>query len=113
MTPSATLSLPVVQPERCCQPGQCAYTPSRVRGILSFIRHMRADGHDPGEAAASARGSDGEGGVGGAAGGSGLVHKARGVWDVQHAQAALGGRPSAAAFADWLCPVSSEDNAPS
>lgn len=107
MTSTSPTPLPVLrQPERCCQPGNCAYTPSRVRTILSYIRHLREHGDDPGEAAASSRGGDG--GAGGASGGSGLAHGAARVWDVQQAQRAIGGRPSAEAIAARLCPYSDE-----
>ena len=109
MNSSSALALPVVQPERCCQPGQCAYTPGRVRALLSVMRHLQQFGEDVSEAADSALGSKGEGGVRGAAAGSGLAHHAARVWDVQQAQAAIGGRPSAEAIGGWLCPYSAED----
>ena len=104
MTSTSPTPLPVLQqPERCCPIGQCDYSPSKVRAILSFIRHMREFGADPGEATVGRRG-DSEASGGGAAGGSGLAHKAARIWDVQQAQSALGGRPSAEALSEKLCP---------
>lgn len=94
--------------ERCCRPGQCAYTPSRVGYYLSVIRDLTEYGADVGEAAESALTSKGEGRSGAAPGGSGLAHNAVRVWDVQQAQAALGPRASAEAIARRLCPYAME-----
>lgn len=109
MTPSATLSLPVVQPERCCQPGNCAYTPSRVRAILNIIRVARERGEDAGELAATILGTKGDGRSPGASAGSDTTRYAGAVWDVQQAIRAIGGRPSAEAISDRLCRFAQED----
>lgn len=94
--------------ERCCPPGSCAYTPSRVDYCLSVIRHLTEYGEDVGEAAESALANKGEGRSGAAAGGSGLAHSAVRVWDVQQARARLGRGASAEAIARALCPYAME-----
>ena len=94
--------------ERCCLPGQCAYTPSRVGYYLSVIRDLTEYGADVGEAAESALTSKGEGRSGAAPGGSGLAHNAVRVWDVQQAQSQLGKGASAEAIARHLCPFAME-----
>ncbi len=110
MSDTAAVALPVVQPERCCQPGQCAYTPGRVRAILWLIRTARANGQDPGEAASAVFGSKGDGRSSGASAGSDTVRHATLVWDVQQAVRDLGGRPSAEAISARLCPYGWEDD---
>lgn len=94
--------------ERCCPPGSCAYTPSRVGYYLAVIRHLTEYGEDAGEAAESALASKGEGRSGAAAGGSGLAHGAVRVWDVQQARAQLGRGASAEQIARRLCPYAME-----
>lgn len=109
---SSALALPVVQPERCCPTGQCAYTPGRVRALLSVMRHLQQFGEDVSEAAESALANKGEGGVRGQLeGGAGAARYALRIWDVQQARAAIGGRPSAEAISAKLCPYGEDDEA--
>ena len=100
--------LPVLQPERCCPVGNCAYTPSKVRAILLVRRVARERGEDAGELAASILGSKGDGRSPGASAGSDTNRYATLVADVDQAIQAIGGRPGAEAIADWICPYSGE-----
>lgn len=105
---STALALPVVLPERCCEPGQCAYTVQRVRAILAAIHYLRQAGEDVVEAAESALGPNGKGG------GTRAVHPLfheNGIqaWDVLRAIREIGGRPGAEAISQRLCPWAAED----
>ena len=111
MNSSSALALPVVQPERCCQPGQCAYSVSRVRSILLVIRVARERGEDAGELAATILGTKGDGRSPGASAGSDTVRYASLVWDVQQTIRQIGGRPSAEAISARLCRYGAEDEA--
>ncbi|MCC7369679.1 MAG: hypothetical protein IT306_14715 [Chloroflexi bacterium] len=103
MTEAKATALPLALPERCCQPGQCAYTPGRVRTILLVMRVADELGEDPGELAATILASKGEGRSPGASAGSDADRYATLVADVQQAISKLGGRPSAEAISDRLC----------
>lgn len=96
-------------PERCCQPGNCAYTPGRVRLILLVIRVARERGEDAGELAATILASKGEGRSPGPSAGSDANRYATLVADVQCAVAQIGGRPSAEAISARLCPYGNDD----
>lgn len=97
------------QPERCCAPLNCAYTPGRVRAILLVIRTARERGEDPGELAPTILASKGEGRSPGASAGSDTARYAQAIWDVQQAIAAIGGRPSVQAISERLCRFAVED----
>ena len=106
---SSALALPVVQPERCCPAGQCTYTPGRVRRILLVIRVARERGEHPGELAATILASKGDGRSPGASAGSDANRYATLVADVQATITAIGGRPSAEAISEKLCPFGCDD----
>ncbi len=111
-TSTSPTPLPVLhQPERCCPIGQCDYSPSRVRTILRAIRSAREDGDDPGEHSSAFLGSKGDGRTPGASVGSDTVRHATAVWDVLAAQQAIGGRPSAEAISERLCPFGGSEEA--
>ena len=110
MTSTSPTPLPVLQQsERCCPVGQCAYSPSKVRAILSVIRHLREFGEDPVEGAESALGTKGDGRSPGASAGSDTSRHGTRVIDVLAAQQAIGGRPSAEAISERLCPFGVND----
>lgn len=96
-------------PERCCPVGQCAYSVRAVRNILAVIRDAPRWGDDPGEAASAALAGKGEGRTGVSAGSDNVRHATL-VWDVQQAIRAIGGRPSAEAISERLCPFGATDD---
>lgn len=113
MTERQAAPLAIAQPDRCCQPGNCAYTPGRVRAILLVIRVARERGEDPGELAPTILGSKGDGRSPGASAGSDTNRYASLVVDVQEAIREIGGRPSAEAISATLCRFAAEDDAES
>lgn len=110
MVSPESLALAVVrQPERCCQPGNCAYTVGRVRMLMMIIRVARERGEDPGELAPTILASKREGRSPGASAGSDTARYAQAIWDVQQAIKGIGGRPSAEAISERLCRFAVED----